>query len=245
MTLLRGASLVLVMFGLMLSFAMIDVVFHLGLTAESSMEIFVAPFIMIVSVILIYPKLRNDFFQRFILNKENFHQAVCYPILAAIGLTFLINLLRFIPYWMGKGELIGIGSNQVTAIPELTQSGYMVGAVIMGPFTEEFIFRYLLYGGVLLLLQSSIVHSKILQNFEYHLYINRTGKYVWSWILISNVIFAAFHGPNLLNFWIYLIPGMVAAWFFIKYGFLSSWISHSMFNLFSGMALQILLVLLT
>ncbi|MGN5650928.1 CPBP family glutamic-type intramembrane protease [Bacillus sp. Brlt_9] len=241
MTIIRMVSIFIVMVGFMFCFGLIDRIFHLGLTSERSIEVFLTPFIFISALIIVIPSLRKDFVDRFLIDKENIHKAICFPILAGIGLVFIANVVRFIPYWLGGDQIIEVGTKQVTTIEEMTDAGLLIGVSILGPFTEEFLFRYLLYGGIFVLFFKGVSESQVSQKIVDHLYINKTAKYIWSWILITNIVFALMHGPNLMNFWMYLIPGMVDAWFFITYGFLASWLSHSMFNLFSGITMQILI----
>ncbi|MED2737121.1 CPBP family intramembrane glutamic endopeptidase [Bacillus toyonensis] len=243
MTIIRMICLFIVMLGFMVCFGLIDRMFHLGLTSDSGIEVFLMPFIFILALIIVNPSLRKDFIDRFLIDKENIHQAICFPILAGIGMVFIANAIRFIPYWLWGDQLIGVGSKQVTTLEELTDTGLLISVSIIGPFTEEFLFRYLLYGGIFLLFFKGVSDSQLSRKIVDHLYVNKTAKYIWSWIIVTNIVFALMHGPNLLNFWMYLIPGMVDAWFFITYGFLASWLSHSMFNLFSGITLQILLSL--
>ncbi|WP_240792569.1 CPBP family glutamic-type intramembrane protease [Bacillus thuringiensis] len=57
--------------------------------------------------------------------------------------------------------------------------------------------------------------------------------YIWGWILVTNLIFALYHGPDITNFYAYFIPGIIDALLFLRLGFLSAWLAHGAFNLCS------------
>jgi len=221
------------------TFAMLDKVFNLGLISEEAADVFTTLFILICTVVFFIPGLRKSFSKWFLLDRKKIVQSICFPILAAILMDFLENLYRLIPYWLGS-DIIGVGSNQITTIKGVSDLGLELGTSILVPFNEEFIFRYLMFVGVPLL----IVYT--LNDFDWfnrikRLIEKRKKMYLISWIIIVNLLFGMAHGPDLLSFPIYFSSGILFTFFFLRYGFLSAWLSHGMSNLFSGVALQIIL----
>lgn len=221
-----------------LIFVALDLLLQLGLTSsEETLNIFIIPFITICSFIFFLPVLRKSFFAWFLLDKKEIHQAICFPILAAILSGFLVNFYRLLPYWLGF-DPVGVGSQQVTVLDGVSPLGLALGTSVLGPFSEEFLFRYLMFSGIILLWAD--FPPKWVSGINEH--IQKRKKTYWiGWVLLVNVIFALLHGPNLLNFPLYFLPGIVDTLFFLRYGFLAAWISHGVFNLFSGITLHIIL----
>ncbi|WP_338450112.1 CPBP family intramembrane glutamic endopeptidase [Niallia oryzisoli] len=218
----------------------LDNAFHLGLTSDAGLDIFITPLVMICSLIIVYPMLRSDFNKWFLLDKKKLHQAICFPILLSVLMTFLVNLYRFVPYWLGH-EVIGVGSNQVTTVEGITDIGLEIGSVVFGPFTEEFIFRYGLFAGVALFISYSL-RNNILKYERYKKLFDQNKKtIIITWLILTNILFALAHGPNVLNFPLYFITGVIDTLLFLRFGFLAAWISHGTFNLFSGISLQIIM----
>lgn len=258
---LVGKLLLFFIFSFLFVFAIIslDSVVHLGLS-EEIYNIFITPLLMVVYCIFLFSIIRKDFMKRFILKKQ-LHKVVCYPIIMSIVLVFVINSSRILPIFFG-GEPTGVGSNQFTAIDELSPLGRFLFLSLFTGFTEEVLFRYLPFGVLFVLLNEfdkastySIkenIHvkkrsAKVVDFFirvKEKLFIEKETSYLFCWVVITSIIFSLAHGPNLTNFHFYFIAGLVNGWFFIKYGFLAAWISHASFNALSGPAMMIIINLL-
>ncbi|XKK20005.1 CPBP family glutamic-type intramembrane protease [Bacillus sp. A17A.1] len=65
------------------------------------------------------------------------------------------------------------------------------------------------------------------------MFTHKNPLYIWGWILVTNLGFALYHGPDMTNFYAYFIPGIINALLFIRLGFLSTWLAHGVFNLCS------------
>ncbi|MFQ6391321.1 type II CAAX prenyl endopeptidase Rce1 family protein [Priestia aryabhattai] len=216
----------------------LDEIFGLGISNDAAFETFIAPFVMLVSFVLTFPYLRKRFTSWFILDKGKIHQAICLPILAAIAMGFAVNIYRYIPYWLGS-DPIGVGSNQVTSIEDITQVGLTLLTSIIGPLNEELMFRFLIYVGLFYLLTKNKNRYPWLSRLNANIFTFKNPIYILGLVCGINVLFALVHGPNLLNFPLYFLGGAVNTLFFIRYGFLSAWISHGVFNFFSGITLSI------
>jgi hypothetical protein len=72
-------------------------------------------------------------------------------------------------------------------------------------------------------------------------FIQKNKYYLTVWLLVITTWFAVGHGSDITNFHSYFIPGLFFGIFFLKYGFLSAWLSHATFNAFSGIAWSIII----
>ncbi|MEX5522088.1 CPBP family intramembrane glutamic endopeptidase [Bacillus cereus] len=195
-------------------------------------------FAIVLAGIFIFPTFRNDFQNRFILNKRKLFLTIGLPILFGILLQFTVTFTRFIPTFFGY-DMLGIGSNQITYTSDLTKTGFLFLVSIIGPFNEEFFFRYCLYAGIFFVLADFKTKSSWLEKLYHQLFIRKNPPYIWSWVIITNIVFAFIHGPNLSTFYLYFIPGIVNTVVFLRFGFLSAWLSHGIFNLCSMTVLSI------
>jgi hypothetical protein len=220
-------------------FIFADNIFKIGLSTEEGIHIFLVPFCIFWSWIIVHTALRKDFFNRFIINKENIHLALCLPIVVAIIMEFTLNIVRLIPFWLGH-DVISPGSNQVTNLKGFTENGLIFSVSVISPFSEEFLFRYLPFGGIFLGIVDMEKRYKWIKRIHEELVINKNPKYIWFWIILTNIGFAMAHGPDLLSFPLYFIPGIVFSLFFFRYGFLSAWLAHGASNFFSGIAFDII-----
>ncbi|WML52104.1 CPBP family intramembrane glutamic endopeptidase [Neobacillus sp. PS3-12] len=222
-----------------ISLMVIDNILKLGLSSEEGINIFIVPFSLCWSWVIVHTALRKDFLKRFLLSKKNIHLAICIPILVAIVMEFVLNLVQFIPFLLGY-DVIKPGINQVTTIKDFTEIGLIFSVSVISPFSEEFVFRYLLYGGLSLAIVKLAKENKLIKKIYNELFINKNQIYIWSWIILTNIGFAMAHGPNLLSFPLYFVPGIVFSIMFLRLGFLAAWISHGSSNLFSWVAHEII-----
>ncbi|QWH76008.1 CPBP family intramembrane metalloprotease (plasmid) [Bacillus mycoides] len=199
-------------------------------------------FSIVLAGIFIFPTIRKDFQNRFNLNKNKLYVTIGLPILIGILMQFIVNFIRFIPTFLGH-DMIGIGSGQITYTTDLTKTGFLFLVSVIGPFNEEFVFRYLLYAGIFLALADFKTNFSWIEKFYNELFIHKNPKCIWGWILVTNVGFAVFHGPDISTFFLYFIPGAIYTLFFLRFGFLSAWLAHGAFNLCSSTVFSILTIL--
>jgi uncharacterized protein len=225
--------------------------FELGMT-DTHIELIVTPFFILIYLLFMFPSLRKDFFTRF-LYKENLTHSICLPILVSIILVFLINASRLLPLLFG-GDVVGVGKGQFIEKADLSLMGELLFHALFPTFSEEFLFRYLAYGGLFVFLtygflsnpgEKSVLNTtkfeKYINWFRTKLFIERNKYFVMTWLLIVTVWFTMVHKPDLTNFHGYFIPGLFFGIFYLKYGFLSAWLAHASFNALSGIAWSIIL----
>ncbi|WP_419880454.1 hypothetical protein ACN6MY_12250 [Peribacillus sp. B-H-3] len=108
-------------------------------------------------------------------------------------MAFLINLYQYVPYWLGFSP-IGVGSNQITTIKGVSNLGLMLGTITIGPFNEEFLFRYLLFVEAALLFAN--IPKDLFSEFQQHI-IKHKKLYLICWIIVVNMFFGFAHGPSI------------------------------------------------
>lgn len=217
----------------------LDIRLNIGLTSDEVMPIFITPFVTILSFLMFFPALRKEFVKWFVLDKKRLDKTICYPVLASILLGFIINIYRFVPYWFGY-DVVGVGKKQVTVLEDVSDLGMAIGVYIIAPFSEEFLFRFLAFAGAALWIKNLLEGTKWQEQAQL-LFAKKRKLVISSWVVITNLAFSFMHGPDLLSFPLYFLGGMVDAIFFIRFGFLSAWISHGSFNFFSGILLSIII----
>ena len=117
---------------------------------------------------------------------------------------------------------------------------------ILGPFTEEVIFRYFLlfllpYALLLFLYNKRAIIKRFVSEsvflFGKKLYYNMTNTHskvtITIWVIFVSSLFSLGHGPDLWSFPIYFMAGVIYGFLFIKYGFFSAWVAHGSFNALS------------
>jgi len=218
-------------FLVMIVYIIADNFFHLGLTNNNAFHIFIFPFLLIIFLLIFYPRVRKKFVSWFILKKEETYKSICYPILVAIIQAFLLYIYVYTPYLLGS-EAIGIGSNQVNTVEGVTEIGITIGRSIIGSFNEEFLYRFILIAGFIEILNFLISKFKRLIKIK--------PIAIIFWIIVTNSYFSLNHGPDLLSFTPYFLGGIIPSLFFLRYGFLAAWISHGMYNFLSPIANSII-----
>lgn len=108
-------------------------------------------FSLVLTGIFIFPTIRKDFQNRFILNKNKLYVTIGLPILIGILMQVILTLIRFIPIFLGH-DMIGIESGQITYTSDVTKTGFLFLVSVIGPFNEEIVFRYSLYAGIFVVL---------------------------------------------------------------------------------------------
>lgn len=214
---------------------LLDSRFKLGVMTSQGFDIYLA-LIMFLMLLIGFPSLRKDFFNHFVPAKTYSLSYIYISICISAVLAMVMNVIRYVPFWISGEDLIGVGSKQITSFEDFSIVGRYILTVIVGPFNEEFLFRYLSYGGLFLLIKQLPDHPWLrwIHNISDHLFVKKTKEYVIFWVLLTSTWFSLVHGPNLLNFFFYFLSGVVYGVLFLKYGLLASWTAHGSFNLFSN-----------
>ncbi|MCQ6317115.1 CPBP family glutamic-type intramembrane protease [Bacillus cereus] len=199
-------------------------------------------FSILLAGIFIFPTIRKNFQNHFILHKNKIYLTIGFPILIGILMQFILNFIRFIPTFLGH-DMIGIGSSQLTYTSDITETGFLFLASVIGPFNEEIIFRYSLYSGIFLVLADFKTKFLWIEKIYNELFKHKNPIYIWGWVVVTNIGFTLLHGPDISTFFLYFVPGTIYALFFLRLGFLSAWLAHGAFNLCSSTVLSILTML--
>lgn len=146
-------------------------------------------------------------------------------LIERIGVQFLIHLQ------MRIGVGMNLGSHQVTQVASVWDGLFVSG--IMAPLYEEFLFRVLLFA---VIAYGIDFFSHSTQGSNIYDVKNRA---CWIVIIISSCLFSFVHGPDLTSFHLYALGGVVNAWLFLKYGYLSAVVGHFSFNWLSVILFQL------
>jgi membrane protease YdiL (CAAX protease family) len=236
---IRPSLFLVVFLFLSISLMVIDNILKFGLSSDEGINNFIVPFSLCWSWVIVHTALRKDFFKWFVLSKKKIHLAICIPILVAILMEFVLSIVQYTPFLLGY-DVIKPGTNQVTTLQDFTEIGLLFSVSVISPFSEEFLFRYLLYGGLSLAIVKMAKKNRLLEKIYNESFINKNPIYIWSWIILTNMGFAMAHGPDILSFPLYFISGIVFSIIFLRLGFLAAWISHGSANLFSWIAHEII-----
>lgn len=153
---------------------------------------------------------------------------VIIPILVAALKRVLNNILQVIPTLFG-GNVIGVAKGQLD-ISTYTQIDKIVVAAIVGPFLEEFIFRIVFFTFIAYI--AGYIDYRFGKKLLNRIF-NFRSIFCWILIIVNGTIFSLIHLPNMSNFHLYFIGGVVYSIIYIKYGFYASWLCHGFYNYFS------------
>ncbi len=232
---LKTLGLIVLFFTLIFLLFLLDSLLKLGVMTSQGFDIYLVLIIFLMLLIGL-SSLRKDFLNRFAPVKTYGLSYIYISICISAVLAMVMNVIRYVPFWISGEDLIGVGSKQITSFEGFSIVGRYILTVIVGPFNEEFLFRYLSYGGLFLLIKQLPDHPWLrwIHNISDHLFVKKTKIYIIFWVLLTSTWFSLVHGPNLLNFFFYFFSGVVYGVLFLKYGLLSSWTAHGSFNLFSN-----------
>lgn len=135
--------------------------------------------------------------------------------------------MQVIPILFG-GNVIGIAKGQMDMSKFSPIERIFVGTIV-GPFFEEFLFRVVFFTTIAYI--SGFIDSK----FDYKLskkIFNLRSIVCWILIIVGNILFSLVHVPDVSNFHLYFIGGLIDTIIYIKYGFYASWLSHGFYNYF-------------
>jgi membrane protease YdiL (CAAX protease family) len=129
----------LISISIMFIFLFINARFNLGIS-DADIDTFLLPFLMLLYFWLISPQLRKDFREQFIKVKS-LDRIIALPILVVILELVLSYFYYYFPVFFG-GETIPLGKGQYTGHQELSSAEEILLTGILGPFSEEFLFRF-------------------------------------------------------------------------------------------------------
>jgi membrane protease YdiL (CAAX protease family) len=236
---------------IMYAFLFINARLNLGIS-EADIEIFLLPFLMLFYFWMVFPQLRKDFRNHFIKVKS-LDKIIALPILVAILELVLVYLYFYFPVFFG-GDTVPLGKSQYTGHQELSTAGDVILTGILGPFSEEFVFRFLLivYAPYLLLYHIFVKEPLVLETDKqkklaapflllekhankiyYQAFQAKNKKLIGAWVIVCSFLFAIAHGPDIYSFALYFIPGLLFSYLFLRYGLLASWIGHGVSNIVS------------
>lgn len=236
---------------ILLVFLFINARLNLGFS-EADIDNFLLPIFMLLYFYMIFPQLRKDFRKHFIKVKS-LDRVIALPILVSILELVLVYTYYYFPVLFG-GQTIPIGKGQYTGHQELSTVGEILLLGVLGPFSEEFVFRFLLIVYVpYVFLYFTFVKERLVPKTDKHkkiagtlLFIERHAnkiyyqafraknkKLIVSWVIVCSFLFAIAHGPNIYSFAFYFVPGVIYSYLFLRYGLLASWIGHGTSNILS------------
>lgn len=125
-----------------------------------------------------------------------------------------------------------VGNNQAASSNLLMDELFRAG--ILAPLHEEFIFRVLFFAVAAKLVDWCF---KKYNNEDVY---NLNSKLCWGLIILNACVFSLVHGPNIYNFHMYAIGGLVAAILYLKYGYWAAVLEHFSFNFLSTFILLVL-----
>lgn len=212
----------------------------------------------IVLVNILFPELGQVLKVDFI--KSPSIKAILYPFLFMPIIYFACNITRFLPLLYGH-DVIPIGKNQVINTYSAFSFGFILYIAVFPAVTEEFLFRFLGFHGIKLVFGKALGYDtkrftdiykgknakpgirilffipfiiiSILEGMYEKLFIEKTKFALLCWIIATSTVFSLSHGPSLGSFYIYFVPGLAFAYFYLRYGLLSSMIAHFSSNYFS------------
>lgn len=220
--------------------------------SEADIDIFLMPFLLLLYFWMIFPRLRKDFRKHFVKVKS-LDRIIALPILVGILELVVVYTYYYFPVLFG-GDTIPLGKDQYTGHKELSTAGEMILLGVIGPFSEEVVFRFLLMVYIpYLFLYFTFVkeplvtktdkHKKIVAVFlflerlsnkiYYQAFQAKNKKLIIPWVIVCSFLFSIAHGPNIYSFPLYFVPGLLYSYLFLRYGLLASWIGHGTSNILS------------
>lgn len=175
--------------------------------------------------------------------KSSSTNIVAVPVVVAVVKNLVISFTRHIPKLLG-GEIIGIGSNQAVITVNTYTLEFVLFYCISPAVFEEILFRYLPYVGLAFILNLIVKLKNALkmqrmsievllypvEKFRDDLFKHRKTYAVVIWVVLTATLFSLAHGPNITNFYVYFVGGVIYGCLYIYYGLASSMIAHMMGN---------------
>lgn len=216
-------GVVALLFGIL--FIYMDKIGILNNQSQTMFDLLWSSVTLLVVLKCISPKLAQCILNEFSIREKTIG-AIIVPIIVGLSDRVLTNVLQVLPYLFG-GEIIGIAKGQLSMESFNLVEKVLIGSVL-GPFTEEVIFRIVFFTTVLYI--AGYIDNKFNKRFSDKVY-NLKSILCWVLIIINGVLFSLFHEPDISNFHLYFTGGIAYAIVYIKYGFFSAWLSHGIYNL--------------
>ncbi|MEG2936521.1 MAG: CPBP family intramembrane glutamic endopeptidase [Clostridium sp.] len=115
----------------------------------------------------------------------------------------------------------------------------ILAGTLIGPFFEEFLYRVVFFTTIAYIV--GFIDTKLNTKISEKV-LNLKSIFCWGLIIFNNILFSLSHLPDLSNFHLYFVVGVVITVIYIKFGFYGSWICHGAFNYFSFKYLYIWIV---
>ena len=197
-----------------------------GLIKESTDYLYSSTCILIILMSTLYSS--NYDIYKYIMNKIKITRRQLFtihiPICIALIERAFTNILQILPYLQGKGIIKPAKGQLVFNSPTILDK--ILSTSVVAPFLEEFIFRLLFFSVIAYLLNKITKNKNISQKI-----LDLDDISCWILIVINSILFSLMHLPDASNFHLYYIGGIVNCIIYLKYGFFSSVIAHSVYNL--------------
>ncbi|WP_003542013.1 type II CAAX prenyl endopeptidase Rce1 family protein [Desulfotomaculum nigrificans] len=238
----------IVISGLIIGF--LNTKYSIGLN-KSDIELFWGSTIYLVSFLVFIPGLWKEFKKQLIT--ANLLKAVLIPLIFIFTVDYISYIIRYIPLIFGY-QAIEVAAGQHTRNYGYLSIWSLLFKGIFPAFNEEILFRFLPYNGLLLLV-SFLYHERnnisepntkniiFVLLYKFFNFLTILSKIIYIslfkekdtfatclWVLGFSFLFAMAHEPNIINFYLYFIPGVIFSVSFLKYGLLSSMICHAVSN---------------
>jgi membrane protease YdiL (CAAX protease family) len=200
-----------------------------------------------LSIVIFLPEFFDKIKSVFVYNitKNNILKVIIALFISCLLVDYTVEFSRYLPVLINSNNSgISVASGQ-GAFPTLP-NGYIqvVSFGLLAAFLEELIFRFIPLTGIFYLkdIFTSIKNppkyiERIIQGFNYfeRKIIDRELNLISVvFILLVSAVFSLSHEPNLLNFHMYFISGILYCIVYRKYGLIPSTLVHGLSNLFIG-----------
>lgn len=198
----------------------------LGLIKESTDYLYSSTCILIILMSTLYCSNYDTY--KYIIDKIKITRrqlfTIYIPISVALIERLVTNILQILSYMQGKGIIKPAKGQLVFKSPTILDK--ILSTSVVAPFLEEFIFRLLFFSVIAYLLNKITKNKNISQKI-----LDLDDISCWILIVINSILFSLMHLPDASNFHLYYIGGIVNCIIYLKYGFFSSVIAHSIYNL--------------
>lgn len=247
--------------GLVLTFYLALLIFTLkcGIKDMYFTETVTIIFSFLILSFITFPELgralKNDFV------KSPSLKVIILPLILMPLLDIAILFLRLIPTLYGH-EAIQIGASQGINTYNNFSFQLLIYIALLPALLEELFYRFIGFHGLRVALKNYVnIDKPIFTEFcrttktrpflkiiffvpvlifaiiEYcynSLYVKNNKVAILIWVILTSYLFSIAHGPSGLSHILYFIPGVAFAYFYLKYGLLSSIVAHFTGNYFSS-----------
>lgn len=211
---------------LSVSFIFMEVLGIIQIDAEILYSTVISGLYIFFIIQAINPKLNKCIVNEISFRSESL-EVILIPILTAAITRIFINVLQAMPILFG-GDIIGIAKGQINMSTFNPIERIFVGTIVC-PFFEEFLFRVVFFTTI------AYITGYIDYKFRFKIsskVFNIKSYFCWIIIIVGNILFSLSHLPDVSNFHLYFIFGIVFSIIYIKYGFYASWLCHGFCNYF-------------